>query len=163
MANEPDPLGHLPTVAPARIEAGPATLLDQHVGNRVRLRREMLGAEAKLIGRMAGLDERQLQRLEAGQAPFGADLLYKFARILEVPISWFYDGLRLCEDPEVLELVDRSPSATGIAKQARQPEHLATLAVYFEGLHDHQKSIVIDVARALSSVVDREAARRRAD
>jgi transcriptional regulator with XRE-family HTH domain len=152
MRNGPDPLGHLPTVAEQNFEAGrSATLLDRHLGKRVRLRREMLGADAKLIARMVGLDEPRMSRFERGELPFSAGLLYKFARILEVPIAWFYDGLSqsdLCVAPEP---GDPLRAAERVVQELRRGERAATLATYFEGLDDHKKCVVIDVARALSA------------
>lgn len=164
MRNGPDPLGHLPTVAEQNLEAGrPATLLDRHLGKRVRLRREMLGADAKLIARMLGLDEPRMARLERGDLPFGAELLYKLARILEVPIAWFYDGLRESDfvaapEPSDPLCVAEHRVAGRVVQELRRGERAATLATYFEGLDDHKKCVVIDVARALSATNVRGAA-----
>ena len=159
MRNGPDPLGYLPTVAVEKSAAGrSATLLDRHLGQRVRLRREMLGADAKLIARMVGLDEPQMSRLERGDVPFDAGLLYKLARILEVPNCWFYDGFGQGHVMAAHEPGDPPRAAGGVVQDLRRGERSALLAMYFDRLDDHKKCVVIDVARALSVTNDRGAA-----
>lgn len=65
--------------------------MDIHVGSRVRLRRMMRGMSQDRLGEELGLTFQQVQKYEKGVNRIGASRLYDIARILEVPVQFFYD------------------------------------------------------------------------
>lgn len=67
--------------------------VDAHVGRRLRQRREHLGISQSKIGQRLGLTFSQVQKYENGSNRIGAGRLYLMARILGVPVSYFYEGL----------------------------------------------------------------------
>lgn len=65
--------------------------VDVHVGGRVRLRRMMLGMSQDKLGEALGLTFQQVQKYEKGVNRIGASRIFDIAKILNVPIQFFYD------------------------------------------------------------------------
>ncbi len=68
-----------------------ANPMDVHVGSRVRLRRMLLGMSQEKLGEHLGLTFQQVQKYEKGVNRIGASRLFDLARVLGVPIQFFYD------------------------------------------------------------------------
>ena len=66
--------------------------VDVHVGNRIRTRRLALGMSQEKLGDGLGLTFQQVQKYEKGVNRVGASRLQAISAILEVPISFFFDG-----------------------------------------------------------------------
>ena len=71
----------------------PKNPVDVHVGNRLKLRRTMIGLSQDKLGQTIGLTFQQIQKYEKGANRIGASRLYQFATILDVPPAWFFEGL----------------------------------------------------------------------
>jgi transcriptional regulator with XRE-family HTH domain len=67
--------------------------IDVHVGSRIRLRRTLLGMSQERLGEALGLTFQQVQKYERGVNRVGASRLFDLARVLDVPISFFFDDL----------------------------------------------------------------------
>jgi transcriptional regulator with XRE-family HTH domain len=67
--------------------------IDVHVGSRVRLRRTLLGMSQEKLGEALGLTFQQVQKYERGVNRIGASRLFDLARILDVPIGFFFDDM----------------------------------------------------------------------
>lgn len=67
--------------------------IDAHVGARIRLRRTLLGLTQERLGEALGLTFQQVQKYERGTNRVGASRLFDLARILEVPVEYFYTDL----------------------------------------------------------------------
>jgi transcriptional regulator with XRE-family HTH domain len=70
-----------------------ANPIDAQVGNRVRIRRMLIGMSQEKLGELLGLTFQQVQKYEKGINRIGAGRLFEIARILDVPINFFYDGV----------------------------------------------------------------------
>jgi len=70
-----------------------ASPIDAHVGSRVRLRRTLLGMSQEKLGEALGLTFQQVQKYERGVNRIGASRLFDLARVLDVPIGFFFDDL----------------------------------------------------------------------
>ena len=70
-----------------------ANPVDTQVGNRVRIRRMLIGMSQEKLGDMLGLTFQQVQKYEKGVNRIGAGRLYEISRILGVPIDFFYEGV----------------------------------------------------------------------
>src|SRR5581483_7170214 len=81
-----------PPPAPGRgRRGGGPDPIDIHVGSRIRLRRKMLGFSQERLGAALGLTFQQVQKYERGTNRAGASRLYELSKILDVPISFFFD------------------------------------------------------------------------
>lgn len=67
--------------------------IDGQVGNRLRLRRMVMGLSQEKLGEMLGLTFQQVQKYEKGVNRIAAGRLYQLAHILGVPVDYFYEGL----------------------------------------------------------------------
>lgn len=67
--------------------------IDVHVGARVRLRRTLLGLSQEKLGDAIGLTFQQVQKYERGANHIGASRLFDLSRVLDVPISFFYEDM----------------------------------------------------------------------
>jgi transcriptional regulator with XRE-family HTH domain len=66
--------------------------IDRHVGSRVRMRRMMLGMSQEKLGDALGLTFQQVQKYEKGSNRIGASRLQQISLILQVPVSFFFEG-----------------------------------------------------------------------
>ena len=73
-------------------EYGPHPV-DVHVGNRVRLRRTLLGMSQEKLGDALGLTFQQVQKYERGTNRISSSRLYHISLIFGVPVSDFFEGL----------------------------------------------------------------------
>jgi transcriptional regulator with XRE-family HTH domain len=67
--------------------------IDVHVGTRIRLRRTLLGMSQERLGEALGLTFQQVQKYERGVNRVGASRLFDLSRVLDVPISFFFDDM----------------------------------------------------------------------
>ena len=67
--------------------------IDKHVGARVRMRRLMLDITQEKLGDALGLTFQQVQKYEKGVNRIGAGRLQQMSVILQVPISFFFEGM----------------------------------------------------------------------
>src|SRR3984957_3297950 len=65
---------------------------DKHVGSRVRQRRMTLGMSQEKLGDALGLTFQQVQKYEKGTNRIGASRLQQIAQILQVQVSFFFEG-----------------------------------------------------------------------
>jgi len=79
--DRPDPREHRPSP------------IDVHVGGRVRLRRTLMGMSQERLGEALGLTFQQVQKYERGVNRIGASRLFDLARVLDVPIGFFFDDM----------------------------------------------------------------------
>jgi len=66
--------------------------VDQHVGSRVRLRRQMLAMSQEKLGAALDLTFQQVQKYERGANRIGASRLQQISQILQVPVEFFFEG-----------------------------------------------------------------------
>ena len=113
--------------------------VDAHVGARIKLRRSLLGMSQVRLGQAIGLTFQQVQKYERGTNRVGASKLWQLAQVLEVPISFFFDGLE----------------GTGSAAQAGENEvagrRLMQLAADFALLTEDERSQIAKLVGAIAS------------
>ena len=66
--------------------------VDTHVGQRVRIRRTILGMSQEKLGEAIGLTFQQVQKYERGANRISAGTLYRLSQVLNIPVSYFFDG-----------------------------------------------------------------------
>ena len=78
---------------PRRRRGGGPHPIDVHVGGRIRLRRTLLGLSQEKLGEMIGLTFQQVQKYERGSNRVGASRLFDLSRVLDVPMSFFFEDM----------------------------------------------------------------------
>ena len=66
--------------------------VDKHVGGRVRMRRMMLDMSQEKLGEALGLTFQQVQKYEKGTNRVGASRIQQISEILQVPVSFLFEG-----------------------------------------------------------------------
>jgi transcriptional regulator with XRE-family HTH domain len=66
--------------------------LDNYVVSRVRMRRIMLGMSQEKLGEALGLTFQQVQKYEKGTNRVGASRIQQISEILQVPVSFLFEG-----------------------------------------------------------------------
>ena len=77
----------------ARKWAGKYAYVDEHVGNRIRVRRTLLGMSQEKLGEALGFTFRQVQKYEKGANRVSASRLFQLSKILNVPVPYFFDNV----------------------------------------------------------------------
>ena len=67
--------------------------VDVHVGGRVRVRRRLINMTQETLADLIAVTFQQVQKYERGANRISASKLFAIAEALEVPISYFFDGL----------------------------------------------------------------------
>ena len=70
-----------------------ANPVDVHVGSRVRMRRQIMKMSQEKLGDQLGVTFQQVQKYERGANRVGASRLWRLSQVLDVPISFFFEGL----------------------------------------------------------------------
>lgn len=76
-----------------RTPAGDPNPIDVHVGNRIKIRRNLLGWSQEKLGSMLGLTFQQIQKYEKGLNRVSASRLWDFSSVMDTPINFFYDDM----------------------------------------------------------------------
>jgi transcriptional regulator with XRE-family HTH domain len=91
---------------------------DKHVGSRVRMRPLMLGLSQTKLADALGLTFQQVQKYEKGANRISASKLQHTSSFLQVPISFFFEGL---SDPS-----NTAKHPAGVPTPAHIGEFIAT-------------------------------------
>ena len=116
---------------------------DKHVGARVRMRRMMLGMSQEKLGDALGLTFQQVQKYEKGANRIGASRLQQISNILQVPVSFFFEG---------------APSAPGAhhdgLSEAPSPAYVSDFLATSDGLALTKAFMNIKSAKLRRRIVD---------
>jgi transcriptional regulator with XRE-family HTH domain len=96
--------------------------IDILVGSRVRMRRLMLNMSQTNLGDALGLTFQQVQKYEKGTNRIGASRLQQISIILQVSVSFFFEG------------VPKTADALKVKGSALSPDYLTDFAATREGL-----------------------------
>lgn len=67
--------------------------VDAHVGKRLKLRRTMMGLSQEAVAKAVGITFQQVQKYEKGANAMNANRLFEFARFMNVPVAYFFEGI----------------------------------------------------------------------
>ncbi len=94
--------------------------IETHVAARIRLRRGLQGMSQMNVAKRLGITFQQFQKYERGSNRVSTAKLYRLSEILDVPMTYFFDGL---DAPDMRRpSVDYSESATASAPMLSRKE-----------------------------------------
>ncbi len=117
--------------------------IDVHVGNRIRMRRLLLGMNQETLANALGLTFQQVQKYEGGANRVSASRLSAMAEILNVPISYFFGDLRT-DDAEI------SPEDQQLRDHLQRPETIELIRLYYAIPDLNVRRQFLDMAKALA-------------
>ncbi|RDW12971.1 helix-turn-helix domain-containing protein [Paracoccus thiocyanatus] len=112
--------------------------VDVHVGKRIRHRRWMIGMTQQQLAEKVGIKFQQIQKYETGMNRVSASRLWDIARAVDVPVSFFFEGL---EDGLVHNAVEGDILA--------DKEALQLVRAYY-AMPEAQRRQIFELARVLS-------------
>ena len=83
----------VPSASPYIVSTRRKGSIDVHVGERIRQRRAVLDLTLDVVASRIGVSPQQLQKYEAADNRITAGRLFTCAIALDVPVSFFFDGL----------------------------------------------------------------------
>jgi transcriptional regulator with XRE-family HTH domain len=116
--------------------------VDKYVGSRVRMRRIMLGMSQEKLGEALGLTFQQIQKYEKGTNRVGASRLQQISEVLQVPVSFLFDG---------------GPSGVAVSEgsaESASPAYIADFLATSEGLALTRAFTRIADSKLRRSIVD---------
>jgi transcriptional regulator with XRE-family HTH domain len=118
--------------------------IDKHVGSRVRMRRMMLAMSQEKLGDALGLTFQQVQKYEKGTNRIGASRLQQISSILQVPVSFFFEGAAQLE----------GGSGRNEANDAPSPAYVSDFLATSDGLALTKAFMRIPDAKLRRRIVD---------
>ncbi|ATQ57207.1 helix-turn-helix domain-containing protein [Paracoccus yeei] len=112
--------------------------VDVHVGKRIRHRRWMIGMTQQQLAEKVGIKFQQIQKYETGMNRVSASRLWDIAQAVEVPVSFFFEGLE-----------DGQAQATVEGDILGDKEALQLVRAYY-AMPEAQRRQIFELARVLS-------------
>ncbi len=133
--------------------------VDVHVGGRVRLRRTILGLSQSKLADALGLTFQQVQKNERGINRIGSSRLFELSKVLDVPVSFFFDDM----PPEVSG--ERTGRPTGMAEAQgaaydadvlAKRETLELARAYYRIKNDKVRKRLFELTKTIAKAGDTE-------
>ncbi len=120
--------------------------VDVHVGKRIRQRRWLVGMTQQKLAEAVGIKFQQIQKYETGANRVSASRLWDIADVLDVDISFFFEGLR-----EEQEKSADDAKASVPADMLSDKEAMDLVRSYY-AIPENQRRRLFELARVLSDV-----------
>lgn len=124
-------------------------LVDVYVGARLRARRTLLGMTQENLGEAVGLTFQQIQKYERGTNRIVASRLYEFAKVLNIQVSYFFDGYEYSNPLNSHKNVDEDETAYEIEPILTRSS-LELIRKYSTISDPNKKKLVQDLVKTLS-------------
>lgn len=136
--------------------------VDLHVGKRLRLKRTTLGLSQEAIGKQIGITFQQIQKYERGVNRMGASRLYDFARILGIPVEYFFEGYGEYANDGGEGLALAEPSSEFEHEKISNRETLEVMRAYYRIKNPALRKRVIELIKAMADEAPAEKQRAKA-
>jgi transcriptional regulator with XRE-family HTH domain len=116
--------------------------IDQHIGERIRLRRTERGLTQEQLAAALDVSYQQVQKYETGANRISAGRIYQLARKLGVEVGYFFDGLPDADSLPPLEHGGRQRAAIELVRkfaQIEDPEVRAAIAGLVKTLVERER------------------------
>ncbi|UOA31188.1 hypothetical protein DSM110093_00951 [Sulfitobacter sp. DSM 110093] len=118
-------------------------VVDVHVGKRIRQRRWLTGMTQQRLAELVGIKFQQIQKYETGANRVSASRLWDIADALDVPVPFFFEGLK---EDEADAPIDGLPADLMADKEAME------LVRSYYAIPENQRRRLFELARVLSDV-----------
>lgn len=134
--------------------------VDAHVGNRLRVRRTLLGLSQEKVGEAMGLTFQQVQKYERGANRIGASRLWDMSRVLDCPVAYFFEEM----DDSTAGASPRNQAGASDIEMPHEDdpmvrrETLELVRAYYEIGDEHVRRRIYELARSLAAMEEAAAA-----
>ena len=119
--------------------------VDVHVGKRIRHRRWLVGMTQQQLAEQVGIKFQQIQKYETGANRVSASRLWDIADALDVPVSFFFEGLDV-------EASDEDAAAPMVPADLMGDKEALDLVRSYYAIPENQRRRLFELARVLSDV-----------
>jgi transcriptional regulator with XRE-family HTH domain len=121
--------------------------IDLHLGRRLRRRRRLLGLTQQQLATAVGIRFQQIQKYECGANRISAARLWQLSLALEIPVSYFYDGISEASrrEPAAAAAADAKPREVMARK-----ETMDLIRAYYQ-LGERPRRRLLDLAKSLNT------------
>ena len=130
-----------------------ATPIDEHIGQRIQLRRNMMGMSQKDLAKMCDVTFQQIQKYETAGNRISASRLFDLSLALETPVSFFFSGLPGNMPEETPR--NRAPGRISEPKEddpLSKNESLRLINLYWKLPTDEQRELVMKMLKSLNGI-----------
>jgi transcriptional regulator with XRE-family HTH domain len=128
------------------------THIDRHIGQRMQLRRTMMGLSQADLAKACGISFQQIQKYETAGNRISASRLFDICAALETPISFFFAGLPGNLSPERRRGRVAKVSAPDKSDPLNKNESLQIINLYWRLPNDDQRKIVMKMLKTLNNI-----------
>src|SRR6476659_4373425 len=125
--------------------------IDKHVGSRVRMRRMMLGMSQEKLGNNLGLTFQQVQKYEKGTNRIGASRLQQISQILQVPVSFFFEGAPTNANAPRADGMNEAPSPAYVSDFLATPDGLARTKAFIRLSGSKLRPRIVDLVEQIAA------------
>ena len=111
---------------------------DRRIGQRIRLQRVALGLSQDTLANALGLTFQQVQKYERGINRVSASRLEDIARVLKVPVAFFYD--------------DEADASTALPLLPDTPQNLSLLRAFQTITHPALQKQALALVQAIAAM-----------
>jgi transcriptional regulator with XRE-family HTH domain len=123
-----------------------ANVIDRRLGQRLRARRLEIGLSQERLAEMLGLTFQQVQKYEKGINRIAASRLFDIANAVEVPVSYFFEGL----SPKAASGVAEEGPSGLVFDTLATPEGLNLMTLFSSIRNIRIRRRVVELVRALA-------------
>ncbi len=124
--------------------------IDKHVGSRVRMRRMMLGMSQEKLGDSLGLTFQQVQKYEKGTNRIGASRLQQISQILQVPVSFFFEGAPNLPGAQAIAGMSEAPSPAFVSDFLATSDGLALTKAFMRLKNAKLRRRIVDLVEQIA-------------
>ena len=118
--------------------------IDVHVGKRIRMRRLLLGMNQETLANALGLTFQQVQKYEGGANRVSASRLSEMAKILGVPIAFFFTDLQSGE-------AGQTEAERQWRERMERPETIELIRLYYAIANPAIRQQFLEMVKAAAS------------
>ncbi|MGH1457460.1 MAG: helix-turn-helix domain-containing protein [Paracoccaceae bacterium] len=127
--------------------------VDVHVGKRVRHRRWLVGMTQQQLAEQVGIKFQQIQKYETGANRVSASRLWDIADALDVPVSFFFEGMEAEVEAEAAETeVAEAAVPSSVPADLMGDKEALDLVRSYYAIPENQRRRLFELARVLSDV-----------
>lgn len=128
--------------------------IDEHIGQRMQLRRVMLGLSQKDLAKLCGVTFQQIQKYERAGNRIPASRLFELSAALETPVSFFFSGLPgfIEREPRNGHLPKNRVCDGGDNDPLARTETLELIALYWKLPNEEQRQMILKILHTLTGV-----------
>ncbi|MDE4131914.1 helix-turn-helix transcriptional regulator [Phaeobacter sp. QD34_3] len=116
--------------------------VDVHVGKRIRHRRWLIGMTQQQLAEKVGIKFQQIQKYETGANRVSASRLWDISDAMEVPVSFFFDGLE--------EEGKAAAEKSSVPEDLMGDKEALDLVRSYYAIPENQRRRLFELARVLS-------------